>query len=148
MAGRCRQEVHHYDTQSTGQTREVCGEAYTVDTGSGYGEVKQDCTTEDITEEVPVYGELCEYNTEEWQMVDKAALSANDANPRWPELQLRANQREGPKTETYEFTFKTEQDAYTFSTSDATLFAQCQPGDRWVLQVNTFNLVTGIEPAK
>ncbi len=148
VAGRCRQAVHHTETQSTGQTREICGTPYTVDTGSGYGEVVQDCTTEEITEEVPVYAELCEYTIEEWQVVDKAVLRGNDDPPRWPEPTLRANQRAGARDESYEFTFRTEQDTYTYATDDAALFAQCQPGGRWQLQVNTFNTVTGIEPAQ
>lgn len=148
VVGRCRQEVHHTETQSTGQTEEVCGEPYTVDTGSGYGEVVQDCTTEEITEEAPVYADKCEYIVEEWHVVDKAVLKGNGETPRWPEPDLRANQRAGERDESYEFTFRTEQDTYTYSTGDAALFAQCRPGERWQLQVNTFNTVTGIEPAQ
>ena len=148
VAGRCRQEVHHTETQSTGQTREICGTPYTVDTGSGYGEVVQDCTTEEITEEVPVYAERCEYTVEEWQVIDKVVLRGDDPNPRWPEPNLQAKQRLGQRDESYQFIFRTEQGNYTYSTGDAALFAQCRPGGRWQLQINTFNTVTGIEPVQ
>ncbi len=146
--GRCTEKVHHTESRPTGQTREVCGTPYTVDTGSGYGEVVQDCETEQIMEEVEIYAKSCEYTVNAWQVVDKATLSGSDPNPRWPELRPQLNQREGERDESYQFTFKTEAGTYTYRTGNANLFAQCQPGNRWILRVNTFNTVTDIEPAQ
>jgi ribosomal protein L40E len=148
LIGVCTEQVHHRESRSTGQTREICGTPYTVDKGSGYGEVVQDCTTEEIKEEVPVYAESCEYTVEEWQQIDQATQRGNDLNPRWPAPQLRAGQREGKREESYDITFKTEQGTYTYNTSNAALFAQAQPGSRWILQINTFNTVTDIEPVQ
>ncbi len=146
--GQCTEKVHHTEEQPTGQTREVCGTPYTVDSGSGYGEVVQDCTTEEIMEEIEIYADWCDYSVDEWQVVDTAALSGDDSNPRWPELRLQANRREGTRDESYQFTFSTEAGSYTYSTGNANLYAQCRPGDKWVLKVNAFNAVTDIEPAQ
>jgi hypothetical protein len=148
VIGICTEKVHHTERRPTGKTREICGTPYTVDTGSGYGEVAQDCTTEEIVEDVPVYADSCQYTVEVWQQVDQATLRGNDSNPKWPNPQLRAGQREGQREENYSITFRTEQGTYTYRTSNAELFAQAQPGSRWILKVNTFNTVTDIEPAQ
>ncbi len=148
VIGVCTEKVHHRETRSTGQTREVCGTPYTVDKGSGYGEVVQDCKTEEITEEVPVYVESCQYTIDEWQEIDQASLSGSDFNPRWPELQLRPKQREGSRNELYKIRFKTEQGTYDYTTSNEALFNQAEIGSRWILEVNTFNVVTDVEPAR
>jgi len=145
--GQCAEKVHHTESQPTGETREVCGTPYTVDSGSGHGEVVQDCETEEIMEEVEIYADWCDYSVDQWQVIDTAALSG-DVNPRWPELRLQTNQREGKRDEGYQFTFRTEDGSYSYTTGNANLFAQCRPGDKWVLKVNTFNAVTGIEPAR
>jgi ribosomal protein L40E len=146
--GQCAEKVHHTEERPTGQTREVCGTPYTVDSGSGYGQVAQDCEPEEITEEVEIYADWCDYSVDEWQVVDSATLSGDDANPRWPEVQLQADQREGERDESYRFSFRAEGGSYSYETDNADLYARCRPGDRWVLKVNTFNAVTGIEPVQ
>ena len=146
--GRCTEKVHHTETRPTGLTREVCGTPYTVDTGSGYGQVVQDCETEQIMEEVEIYAKSCEYTVGVWQVVDNATLSGSDPNPHWPEFRLQAGQRQGERGESYQFTFNTEAGTYTYRTGNANLFTQCQPGDRWILKVNAFNTVTDIEPGQ
>ena len=145
LIGVCTEKVHHTERRTTGETREICGTPYTVDTGSGYGEVVQDCTTEEIFDNVPVYAESCQYTVEVWQKVDQATLRGNDSNPKWPRPQLRGGQREGQREESYTITFRTEQGTYTYSTSNAGLFTQARVGSRWILKVNTFNTVTDIE---
>jgi DNA-directed RNA polymerase subunit RPC12/RpoP len=146
IVGTCIEKVHHTETRSSGETREICGTPYTVDTGSGAGEVVQDCEYEEIMEEVEVFADSCEYTIDEWQQVDRVALSGNDLNPEWPDPRLNSYQREGESEETYKITFNTEDGQYTFTTSKADLFAQAQIGSRWILQVNTFNAVTSIAP--
>ena len=148
IIGTCTSKVHHTEERSTGQTREICGTPYTVDKGTGYGEVVQDCTTEEITEPVEIYADSCQYTVQVWQPVDKLTLHGNDLNARWPTAGLRAGQREGEREESYSITFKTEQGTYTYNTSNADLFSQARPGSRWILEVNTFNTVTGIKPAQ
>jgi len=141
VLGTCTQKVHHTQSDPAPNAEEVCGTPYTVDTGSGYGEVVQDC-------EYRVYAEWCQYTTEEWQVVDQATLRGDDLNPRWPNLQLNANQRQGEREERYKIIFNADGKQYTYITHDAAEFARCQIGSQWVLKVNTFNAVTSIEPAE
>jgi ribosomal protein L40E len=148
IIGTCTRKVHHTEEQSTGNTREICGTPYTVDTGSGYGEVVQDCTTEEIMEMVEVLADSCQYTVEEWQQIDQVTLRGTDTNPRWPDPPLRTGQREGEREEKYRITFRTEEGSYTYITSNSNLFNQAQIGSRWILQVNSFNDVTNIEPAR
>jgi ribosomal protein L40E len=148
IIGVCTEKVHHRETRPTGQTREVCGTPYTVDQGSGYGEVVQDCETEQITEEVPIYAEFCEYTVDEWQEVDRLSASGTDALAIWPEINLGQRQREGPREQSYEIVFETEQGTYTYTTGNEKEFAQAKIGSRWVLQINTFNVVTDVEPVR
>ncbi|MEW5957796.1 MAG: zinc ribbon domain-containing protein [Chloroflexota bacterium] len=148
VIGTCTRKVHHTEDRPTGQTREICGTPYTVDKGTGYGEVVQDCTTEEVTEPVEVYADSCQYKVQVWQAVDKLTLQGNDLNARWPDPALRAGQRAGERQESYSITFQTEQDTYTYETGNADLFTQAQIGSRWILEVNTFNTVTGIKPVQ
>jgi len=148
IIGLCTSKVHHTENRSTGQTREVCGTPYTVDTGSGYGEVVQDCTTEEITEPVDIYADSCQYTVQVWQPVDRFTLKGDDLNAHWPNVDLRAGRREGQREESYSITFRTEKGVYTYQTSDASLFEQAQVGSRWVLKINTFDAITAIEPAQ
>ena len=144
----CTERVHHTESQATGQTREICGTPYTVDQGSGFGEVAQDCTTEPIYEEVEVYADFCDYTTEVWQEVDRATLSGNDFDLRWPDPRLTANQREGVRAETYRIDFNTEAGIQTYTTDDFDLYQQCQIGSQWILKVDGFNAIRSIEPAQ
>jgi hypothetical protein len=132
--------LHHTQDEPDPNAKKVCGTAYTMDTGSGHGEVVQDC-------EYQVYADWCEYTAEEWKQVDAATVSGNDLNPRWPTLQLGPDQREGGREESYEVVFDTDGTKYTYTTSDATEFAQCQAGSRWVLTINKLNRVVSIKPA-
>lgn len=140
LVGTCTQKIHHTQDDPAPNAQEVCGTPYTLDSGSGHGEVVQDCRYQ-------VYEDWCEYSVDEWQEADKAALSGNDFSPRWPEPRIRPGQREGQREESYEIIFNTEKGQQTFHTRDAKLFAQARIGSRWVLKVNTFNTVTAIEPA-
>ncbi len=63
VLGSCRQEVHHTEQNPVPGSTEVCGEPYTVDTGTGIGEVVQDC-------EYQVYADYCSYMIDEWQVVN------------------------------------------------------------------------------
>jgi len=141
VLGTCVQKVHHTQDNPASGAKEVCGTPYTVDTGSGYGEVAQDCQYE-------VYADWCEYTVEEWQKVDEAALDGVDFRPQWPAPALTTDQRIGQKTENYEIVFTTSEGEYTYDTSSADIFAQCRIGSEWVLEVNTFGAVVGIEPAR
>ncbi len=140
--GLCKPKIYH--TQDTppadkSTAKEVCGTPYTVDKGSGYGEVVQDCRYE-------VYKDWCSYTVDEWQAVDTVKLQGRDYNPQWPgNLNLNNNRREGARSEEYEIIFDAGGERYTYTTRDFTLFQQAQPGSKWILTVNKLGGVTHIE---
>ncbi len=137
--GECQAKMRYTQDDPAPNSREVCGTPYTVDTGSGFGEVVQECRYE-------VFEDFCDYTVEEWQEVDEERLSGNDFSPRWPNLALPQTQREGDRDETYACVCTTENGQYTYTTSSQSKFNQCKIGSRWMLQVNTFNMITDIQP--
>ena len=140
LVGSCSPSVRRVQDEPTANSREICGTPYTVDTGSGFGEVVQDCQYE-------VLEDFCEYTVEEWREIDKASLTGDSFTQHWPELNLTTSQREGDRTESYRCIFRTEDGTYTFSTSNEQLYEQCLTGSRWILKINTFGVVSEIEPA-
>jgi ribosomal protein L40E len=137
--GRCVEKVRGTSSQQTANSREVCGTPYTKDTGSGYGEVVQDCVYE-------VYDDWCDYTVMEWQQVDALVLEGADLNPRWPEPQLATDRRAGERAEKYEITFDADGKQYVYTTRDSELFGRCEVGSRWILKVNQLGSVAAIEP--
>lgn len=146
VVGGCAQEQRGTQRQSTGQTRQVCGTPYVEDTGTGHGEVKQDCEEEPIYKEVPVFDAMCQYTATVWQQVDQTSLTGADLNPRWPEPRLGSGQRQGAPSESYQIVFVTEKETYTYTPSNANEFTKFQPGSRWTLKVNSFGAITEVEP--
>ncbi len=140
--GRCVQKVQRTQDEPAPGAREVCGTPYTVDTGSGYGEVVQDCRYE-------IDAEWCEYTVEEWRVVTSAVLRGSDLPTQWPTPQLTSKQRVGERVEKFQVVFQTEDGKrYTYSTKNPELFQQLRPGSRWILKVNKLGGVTGVEAAR
>jgi ribosomal protein L40E len=135
----CTEKVHHTQSESAPNSREVCGTPYTVDKGSGYGEVIQDC-------EYEVYADWCKYEIDEWRKVDEINVSGSDLNAYWPAVQLAAQQREGDRDEVYEVVFEGDGETYSYETRDPAEFARFQVGSRWLLKVNQLNAVVSVEP--
>jgi ribosomal protein L40E len=127
--GQCTSRKHHTQDNPAPNATEVCGTPYTVNTGSGYGEVVQDCVYD-------VYADWCRYATEEWTVTDSVVLSGNDMNPRWPNPNLGSRERERERQESYQVVFDTPKGEYTYTTSDLDRFLPCQVGSRWTLRVN------------
>ncbi len=138
--GSCRSEHRYTSDEPTSDSIEVCGTPYTVDTGSGFGEVVQDCVYE-------VYDDWCTYSAMDWQSFDVITLSGTDLQPRWPEIALADDQRAGEPTEEYEVTFLTDGETYTYAVEDASEFGQFAPGSAWILNVNALGGVASVEPA-
>jgi ribosomal protein L40E len=138
--GACRQELRETVDEPVQGAMEVCGTPYTVDTGSGYGEVVQDCVYE-------VYDDRCTYTQLAWVVVDTATLSGQDLNPRWPSPTITSDQRLGEQEADYSVTFDTGEKTYTYQPSDEASFLTFQPGSSWLLEVNGLGAIVAVEPA-
>jgi hypothetical protein len=139
--GTCTRKVRSTQAQPAPGAEKVCGTPYVVDQGTGKGKVVQDC-------QYHVYDNWCKYTVKEWQVANRASAKGNDANPRWPALNFRSDQREGDRAEKYQVTLMSDDKEYTFSPSTAAEFAQFAPGSRWKFKVNALGGVSDIQPAK
>jgi hypothetical protein len=139
--GACTDKYHHTQPDPAPRATEVCGTAYTVDTGTGHGEVVQDC-------EYRVYDDWCEYTTKDWIVVDTLVLNGSDLNPRWPEIDAATDRRVGSRSESFQVVFVTEDKNFTQTISDVDRYRQYQIGSRWVLHTNKLGGITSIEPAE
>ncbi len=138
--GVCTEKVHHTQTNPAPNSVEVCGEPYTVDTGTGVGEIVQDC-------EYQVYENWCEYTVNEWHQVDEVMVTGNNYSPQWPQTSLASNQREGEQDENYRVIFSTDGDRYNYGVSSLNALQQYEINSDWILHVNTFDIVVDVEPA-
>ena len=119
---------------------EVCGTPYTVDSGSGYGEVVQEC-------EYQVYEPLCTYTIDEWAVVETLRSRGEDLNPAWPEVDLQSGQQEGAQEEAYTVVFTMEGDELSYSPESAAEFAGFTVGSEWTVVVNGLGAIVSVEPA-
>jgi len=137
--GTCREEYRYTSSNPEPNSVEVCGTPYTVDTGSGSGEVVQDC-------EYEVYDDYCSYTVMDWVVFDEVTLSGSDLNPVWPEVNLLADQREGEPNESYEVILYSDGDNYDYTPSDASEFGRFTIGSKWIMNVNSLGAVLSVEP--
>ncbi|PID86070.1 MAG: hypothetical protein CSB13_04845 [Chloroflexi bacterium] len=137
--GSCRQEVHHTQPNPAPGANEVCGTPYTVDTGTGVGEVVQDC-------EYEVYADYCTYVVDEWRVVDTLRRQGSDHNLLWPDINLTNQQREGNRDTDYVIIFRTDGKTYRYTTNSEAEFNAAQPGTTWILKLNSFGTINDIEP--
>lgn len=137
----CRLEYRYTQDEPAPNATEVCGTPYTVDSGSGYGEVVEDC-------EYRVYDDWCVYTTTDWLVYDVVTLSGSDLNPRWPEVNLVGGQKLGDRQETYTISFSTDGSNYTYTTSDEYEYSQFTSGSSWILKVNKLGGVVSVAPAR
>ena len=135
----CRDEYRRTSDFPELKSTEVCGTPYTVDTGSGEGEVVQDC-------QYRVYDTYCSYTVLEWQVVDQLVAQGSNLQPAWPSLSLASDQREGDRVEEFVVTFSAGGQLYRYTVPDASTFAQFAPGSQWTLKINTFGVLTSVSP--
>ena len=137
--GSCEEQVRTTSAERKPNSVEVCGTPYTVDTGSGFGEVVQDC-------EYQVYEEYCTYSIIEWQKVDEVVLTGGDFEPVWPAPVLAEDERLGSRqNETFTIVYDTGDEEYVYTTSDLNLFQASQIGSEWELNINTFGSIVSVE---
>lgn len=137
QAGSCTDRYRFTQAEPAPGAEEVCGTPYTIDQGSGMGQVVQDC-------EYRVYDDWCTYSMLEWTVINEAVAEGNDLSPSWPTFSLGSGQREGDRSETYTVVFEAGNQRYNTSIADASEFTQYQLGSRWGLEVNRFGGVTKI----
>jgi hypothetical protein len=137
----CREQLRESSPDPLPDSRQVCGTPYTIDQGTGFGEVVQDC-------EYLVYDDYCEYTVMELQPIDVVALNGNDLSPQWPVVQLQEDQQLGDREESYEIVFNVDGQQYTYETANADEFAQFSRGSDWRLEINAFNNVVAAEPIR
>ncbi|MCC9078253.1 zinc ribbon domain-containing protein [Litorilinea aerophila] len=135
----CTAQVREVVDEPVPGSQEICGTPYTVDTGTGLGQVVQDCRYQ-------VYADRCTYQVEEWQVIDRVTATGNDLAPRWPVLSLAEGQREGERSARYECVFMANDRQYAYQMRSVEEWAQCQPNSRWLLEINTFGQVVSARP--
>ena len=136
--GSCTDELRDTVAEPVIDSIEVCGTPYTIDTGTGYGEVVQDC-------EYEVYSDWCTFTIIDWGVVDSITLTGTDLKPIWPETQLTEGQQYGDGEERYEITLTTADDSYTYTIDDPVEFIQFQTGTSWILNVNSLGQLVSVE---
>jgi hypothetical protein len=136
----CEKQVFETVDQPVPGAREICGTAYVEDTGTGYGKVKQNC-------QYQVLADYCQYRTMEWIVAPSIILEGRDFNPRWPAVNLGANQRAGGQSEEYYVVFRTNDRDYTYTTRSLEEYIKLAQGARWKLTINGFGQITNIDPA-
>jgi hypothetical protein len=130
----CSEEVRTTLSEPAPNTVEVCGTPYTVDTGSGYGEVVQDCVYE-------LYDEFCSYTAMDWVLFDTVSITGNDLSPVWPDYVLEENQRAGTGEEELVVIFLVGEETFSYDPDNVDKFEQFSPGSNWILEINTFGSV-------
>ncbi len=136
----CALQHRWTQSESAPNATEVCGTPYTVDTGSGFGEVVQDC-------EYEVYDEWCSYTALDWRVVETMTQTGEDTSPFWPEATLADDQRLGEGEESYRVFFSTPDGEVEYEPGSATEFSQFETSTEWVLEINGLGAIVSIEPA-
>lgn len=139
--GTCEERPYRMqDSQpSSGRYDKICGTPYTVDTGTGLGEVRQDC-------QYQVYADYCQYTIKKWVEVDRLTLQGSDLSPKWPDVSLRIGQQEGQRLEAYQVIFSADGKNYKYTTEDYNQFIQFKQGSAWTLKVNSLDAVISVSP--
>lgn len=138
--GSCEFKEHHTQDEPAANATEVCGTPYAVDTGTGKGEVVQDC-------EYHVYEKWCQYTMNEWKPAGEEVATSHDLNPKWPDLNLRSDQQEGERSEKYEVVFDADGKDYVYHPENLQEFRQFEIESKWVLEVNALGRISSVKPA-
>ena len=135
---RCRDELYATSDVPTTGAREVCGTPYTVDTGTGYGDVLQDCVYE-------VYAPRCTFETMQWVIVDTLVESGEGFAPEWPRLAAAPDREAGNRSERYMCDVNVDGALRSFALT-ADTYALCVPQSRWKVAVNGLGAVVEATP--
>jgi len=136
---RCNEELRETTDTAVPGAVEICGTPYTIDEGSGYGEVVQDCIYE-------VYDEFCSYTIMDWSVIDTFTVTGSDLDPYWPELALEADQQTGEGEAEYVVFFDAGGESHRYYPDDEVEFTRFIPGSTWIIEVNQLGGVSVLEP--
>lgn len=137
--GQCRSEVVRTQDEPAPNSVEVCGTPYTIDQGTGFGQVVQDC-------QYQVYAEWCQYTVEEWKTVDTIVSSGEGlVADAWPALAATDTKRPGSRSEEYVIVFETDGATYEYVVKDPAQAALFTEGSRWSLEINSFGGLADVE---
>ena len=139
VIGTCEMKVRSTQDQAAPNSEKVCGTPYTIDTGTGAGKVVRDC-------QYQVKDNWCAYTQQEWTVVDSVVAKGADTNAAWPTVQLRSDQREGDRKETYTVVFNSDGKEYQMTVGSAADLVKYVVGTRWKLKVNALGGVLSAEP--
>ena len=135
----CDDRYRYSSSQPGENTIEVCGTPYTIDDGTGYGEIVQDC-------EYEVYDSYCEYEINDWEVVEVLQMEGYGPNVSWPVVESYSNQRAGELSETYTIWFQTGEGSYSFETDDYSLFTSLREGSQWELSFDGYGNIRDVSP--
>ncbi|MBN1399971.1 MAG: zinc ribbon domain-containing protein [Anaerolineae bacterium] len=136
----CTQRVRQIVDEPVAGAREVCRTPYVVDTGTGQGQVVQDC-------QYHVSDDWCRYTVLVWQMVPGPQLSGSDLRPQWPPLSLARDQRAEARSENYTVILNDDGQRYTYEPRTLSEFQRFTPGSRWKITTNALGGVISVESA-
>jgi hypothetical protein len=134
----CSKQFHHAQDEPVEDGEKFCGTPYTIDQGSGYAEVVQDC-------EYLVHQDFCSYSVNDWQPVDIVTVKGTDQQPEWPDIQYLDNQKPGSMEESYSIQFESNGQMFSYETRDSEKFFNAYIGSRWLLSVNSLGNVVSIQ---
>jgi len=133
----CSSEYRYTSDEPTANSTETCGDPYTIDTGTGIGQVVQDCTYR-------VYDDYCAYSGYAWEVADTLVTTGYDLSPYWADAALSSSERVREQSESYTIFFASGGDQYTYTTEDYSLYQYAEIDSSWELEVNGFGDVTSI----
>lgn len=125
-----------YNVSCRTESREVCTERV-EDTGTGYGEVVEECQTESE--------QYCSYTRDEWTTVQTYRLEGNDLFPVYAQPNLFSSQRLGTASEDLNVYFSTANGQITYSPKTVSEFQQFEIGSAWTLKLNALGGVVSVE---
>lgn len=138
--GPCTSKVRRTESDPIPGATEVCGTPYVEDTGTGKGQVVQDCVYQ-------VPDDWCEYTVQEWQAAGRKVTTGQGFDPSWPTFALASDQREGERSENYKVIFLVNDREHVYSLDHLEEFRQFQPGSEWTLKTNVLGGVTSLQRA-
>ena len=138
--GPCASKVRRTESDPVPGATEACGTPYVEDTGTGKGQVVQDCVYE-------VVDDWCRYTVQEWRAASKEVATGKGHDPTWPALALASDKREGERSESYEVIFILDDQERAYSPDDLEEFRQFQLNSTWTIKTGLLGRVTSAERA-